>query len=108
MNIDGNWELHYDWNSTGNYGQAPITFNANHTFNSAPYTGEWVEDQGDIIFRFDVNNKTTYSGNWVDGAMVGASSTFAGLNGSWYALRNGPRKALEEHKPTHDMAGKKA
>jgi hypothetical protein len=88
MAIDGQWTLHYGWGCTGNYSQAPITFNNNGTFSNPPYTGKWVQSDGKILFQFDTA-KTTYGGNFAGNAMVGAMSTFAGLNGCWYAIRVG-------------------
>lgn len=106
MSVPGNWTLHFDWGCGGTYGTAPITFNANGTFSSAPYSGHWSSHDGQILFHFDGGGQATYGGAVVDSAMVGISTTFGGLNGCWYALKGGTTiKPLAELKPAHDHAG---
>ena len=41
MNIPGSWTLYFDWGCDGGVGNSKITFNANGTFASSPYTGKW-------------------------------------------------------------------
>lgn len=109
MSVVGTWTLHYDWGCTGNYSQVSMTFNNNGTFTLAPYSGKWVQTEGKIIWKFDQAPNTVYGGDLVDAAMLGISSTFAGLNGCWYALRTGVKTApFAESKPEHDVAGNKA
>jgi hypothetical protein len=108
MSGSGEWMLYYDWGCSGTYGNAPITFNSDGTFNSSPYTGKWYENEGKIIWRFDTAPNTAYSGDQVDLTMVGISSTFAGLNGCWYAR---PLAGLEKSSPVSkqgiDVSGKR-
>jgi hypothetical protein len=110
MSVPGTWTLHYDWGCTGNYSQVAITFAANGTF-SIPAEGnhgKWSSHDGQILWQYD-GLKTTYGGAVVDNAMVGISSTFAGLNGCWYATKaTATTKTLEEHKPKHNSAGGEA
>jgi hypothetical protein len=108
MSAVGNWTLHFSWGCTGSYSQSPITFNANGTFALAPYTGKWVQNEGKIIFKFDQAPNSVYGGDEVSNAMLGISSTFAGLNGCWYAIRTGSTSApMAEAKPEFDAAGQK-
>jgi hypothetical protein len=86
MSGSGEWMLFYDWGCSGSYGNSPITFSSDGTLSLPPYTGEWYESDGKIMWRFDVTQNTTYSGDQVGYVMTGISSTFAGLNGCWYAL----------------------
>jgi hypothetical protein len=95
MNVPGNWTLHYDWSCSGSYGSSPMTFNAAGTFSSPPYTGHWTQHDGQIIFRFEGGGNGVYGGTAIDNAMVGISTTFAGLSGCWYALRVGTSLAAE-------------
>ena len=95
MSGSGEWMLFYDWGCSGRYGNTPITFSSDGTFSSPPYTGKWYESEGKIMWRFDTAPNTAYSGDQVGLAMIGIISTFAGLNGCWYAL---PLAALRKSK----------
>src|SRR5215469_14572750 len=104
MGIEGQWTVHYDWGCGGSYVQVGTTFNNNGTFStpSQNLTGEWVQNNGMVLFRFD-----TYGGNLAGNAMVGTMSTFEGLNGCWYAIRVGSTTVpAEERKPEFDASGK--
>jgi hypothetical protein len=106
MSAVGSWTLHYSWGCTGSYGTSPMSFNANGTFTLAPYTGKWTENSGKVIWKFDAPINTAYGGDEMSNAMLGISSTFAGTNGCWYALRAGTSLAAET-KAEHDAAGVK-
>jgi hypothetical protein len=112
MAIVGEWTLHYDWGCSGNYTQVGLTFNNDGTFNiSGDLGGKWVQNDGMILFQFDQwdSIKTTYGGNFAGNSMVGTMSTFAGLNGCWYAIRVGSTTMLaKERKPEFDASGNKA
>jgi hypothetical protein len=109
MSVPGAWMLHYNWACDGRYGNNPITFNADGTFTSPPYTGKWSSHDDQIQFQFQVAGEspdTTYRGTVVDSAMVGRSTSFAGVKGCWYALKATlTTAALVERKLTHDHAG---
>jgi hypothetical protein len=107
MSAVGSWTLHFSWGCTGSYGTSPVTFNANGTFTLAPYTGKWIENSGEVMWKFDQSPNSVYSGNEMSNAMLGISSSFAGLNGCWYALRVGT-SAPAEAKSEFDAAGVKA
>ena len=108
MSVSGEWTLHFDWGCSGTYGQVPMTFNNDGTFNLAPYTGVWTENEGKIIWRFDTALNTVYGGDVVDAAMVGISSTFTGLTGCWYALQgSSTTMAFAERAAETDVAGNK-
>ena len=105
ISVPGNWTLHYDWACVGKYGTAAMTFNAGGTFSSPPYVGHWSQHDGQIVWRFDTGFETTYEGSAIDNAMVGISTTFAGTNGCWYALRVGTGGV--ETKGEFDASGNK-
>ncbi len=108
MPVVGKWELYYYWiGNPGPYGNTEMTVNSNGTWTSAQsYTGLWVEVDGTILWQFD-GSKVTYAGNIAGDAMVGAMSTFAGMNGYWYATKAGTAKLAKERKSEFDIAGNK-
>jgi hypothetical protein len=109
MVIGGQWTLHYDWGCSGIYVQVGITADNDGKFNipTQKLTGKWVQNDGMILFQFD-NNKVTYGGNFAGNAIVGMMSTFEGLNGCWYAIREGSTIAKAgECKPEFDASGYK-
>jgi hypothetical protein len=109
MSIVGNWTFHYSWGCNGIYTQDEVTFNANGTFaDSQGGKGNWSEDPGMMELQYTPPIRTTYAGNVQGSAMVGISSTFTGLQGCWYAIKEGVQtRSAEEKKATHDMAGNK-
>jgi len=89
MAITGNWTLFYDWNSDGSYSKTTMTVNAGGDFTDGEgHSGKWVQIAGMFIFTFN-NSETTYSGNWTSKSITGISTTFGGLNGSFYMLQAG-------------------
>jgi hypothetical protein len=87
MAVQGSWTLHYSWGFTGNYAQAPITFNSDGTFGGA-YTGKWRQLAGTLMLSFNggpANYGGTVNGNIGSGLM----STFSGLDGFWYLSEQG-------------------
>jgi len=105
----GGWTLFYDWNCTGSYVAVPMLLIGDGTVNVAETeTGEWVENDGKIMWRFDTG-PAVYSGDILGSAMVGISSTFQGLNGCWYAVvgGGGTAMALEAVKAEFDVKGNK-
>lgn len=107
MDIPGTWTLHYSWGCVGSYSQTDVIFNANGTFSSSPYTGKWVQTDGDLLFRFDQAPNTVYGGSGVGSAITGIMSTFQGSNGCWYAVKSGAGLAAVQ-KSALDVAGVKA
>ena len=70
---------------------------------------KWIQNDGMILFQYDTANKTTYGGNFTGNVMVGRMSTFAGLNGCWYAIKDGGTIMRDkEHKLEFDSSGTKA
>jgi serine protease AprX len=102
------WTWFYDWGCDGSYNQAVLTLNDDSTFaDSQGHTGKWVRVEGMIILQFDTV-KTTYAGNVAGSAMVGLMSTFGGLNGCWYAIKQTSTLVLAtEIKAELDVTGKK-
>jgi hypothetical protein len=87
MTLPGAWVLHYSWGSTPNYSQTNLTLNNDGTF-SGSLNGQWRLRDGTVMLSFD-SGPAKYGGT-VDGNVgSGAMSTFAGLNGSWYLVRQG-------------------
>lgn len=85
----GNWAWLYDWNSDGSYSRAKLTLNANGTWSSSEgYKGSYVVIDGGFILNFD-NSKVTYADEIKSKAVVGVSTTFSGLNGSFVLLQEG-------------------
>jgi hypothetical protein len=84
--MTGAWVLHFNW-GTGSYSQANITFNADGTF-AGPGNGKWRQRDGTLQLSFD-GGPAKYGGA-IDGNVgTGAMSTFAGLNGYWYLVKQG-------------------
>ena len=110
MPVPGNWTLSYDWNSTGTYTSTPMAIAANNTFAlpSQGLSGEWAQVAGILTFQFN-NSKTTYSGNLADKSVTGVSTTFSGLNGSFFMLEQGaPSLQVDEQAhPIADASGKR-
>jgi hypothetical protein len=112
--VSGAWVLHYSWGCTSSYSTAPITFNPGNpgTLTSGGgNSGKWWQQDGTIIWKYD-NGPANYGGNITGNDGSGVSSTYAGLNGCWYLLREGTvgltaSKAQETHAEgqTHDAAG---
>lgn len=104
----GGWTLYYDWNCTGSYASAPMLLIGDGTLNvNETETGEWVENDGKIMWRFDTG-PAVYSGDILGSAMVGISSTFHGLNGCWYAVvGGGMAMTFEASKAEFDVKGNK-
>ena len=104
MNMTGNWVLHYTWGNPDNYSQTNVTFNNNGTF-SGPGTGQWRQQDGTLMLSFD-SGPAKYGGT-VDGNVgSGAMSTFAGLNGCWYLVKQGTSGIKgEAAAPSHDALG---
>jgi hypothetical protein len=102
----GEWTLHFDWGCTRNYSQAPMTLVGDGTLSVLTNeTGEWVENDGKIMWRFDTG-PAMYSGDIIGPAMVGIMSTFQGLNGCWYATGGfSTTMAFDARKPEYDVAG---
>lgn len=104
MAIPGNWQIFFDWGCTGHYSSVGITFAPGGTWTSAPFNGQWVELNGEVIFNF-AGLATVYAGNVSGGAAVGISSTFSGSNGCWYMVKQDV-PAAKKAAPSHDLAGK--
>jgi len=107
MAIPGNWKLHYDWDSDGSYSTESITFNNDGTWSSSEgATGRWVHIEGMFIFNFDASTpRTIYAGLVASGSVTGNMTTFAGLNGSWYMLKEGASLKVKEGASTKKTAG---
>jgi hypothetical protein len=86
MSIAGQWTLNYSWGCGGTYQQVPITFNADGTFGTEPFSGQWALLSGNVHFVFEPTPSAVYSGNVAGGAMTGMMSNFQlGETGCWYA-----------------------
>jgi hypothetical protein len=105
MAVPGKWTLFYDWNTTGNYASTTMNLAANNTFTDGQgHSGTWIHGAGMLTFQFN-NLKTTYSGNLADRSVTGISTTFGGLNGSFYMLEEGAsRGVLQVAERSHAVA----
>lgn len=107
MSLPGNWTLYFDWNSTGTYGNTPMTIAANNTWtNGEGYKGTWSLVSGVLMFQFEErdfpSSQTTYAGIYADKSVTGSNSTFDGLSGSFYMLEAGAAGPLAAH--AHNVA----
>jgi hypothetical protein len=78
---------------------------ANNTFTDGQgHSGTWIHGAGMLTFQFN-NLKTTYSGNLADRSVTGISTTFGGLNGSFYMLEEAAsRGVLQVAERSHAVA----
>ena len=104
MSMNGGWVLHYSWGPTNSYSQVNITFNPDGSF-AGPGAGQWRQRDGTLMLSFNTG-PAKYGGN-VDGNIAsGAMSTFQGLNGCWYLIKQGTTGLHVEHgKATIDASG---
>jgi hypothetical protein len=105
MGVTGPWVLHYSWGCTSSYAQTDIDLNPNGSFGGA-FNGKWRLRDGTLMLSFDAG-PAKYGGT-IDGNVgSGAMSTFAGLNGCWYLVRQGTAGigAEEAAAPEYDAAG---
>lgn len=108
QNAVGTWNYYYDWSCNGGYGSTTITFNADGTFTSTPYTGKWYMVQGYIMWIY--SSGTTYSGTIIGGAMVGMMNANT-MTGCWYCSKQNyyaPRLASSQGEENIDVTGKRA
>jgi hypothetical protein len=107
MSIAGKWIFHFSWGCNGNYIQDEVVLNPDGTFvDGWGVTDNWVEAPGMMELQYSPPLRTNYSGNVQGSAMVGISTTFAGFQGCWYAIREDVRtSAKAERVLTHDLAG---
>ncbi len=109
MAITGNWTLFYDWNSDGSYSKTSMNVKVGGTWtNGEGASGLWVQIAGMFMFTFN-GSETTYAGNWASKSITGISTTFTGLNGSFYMLQSGVPTAFNEERvgSKNDASGKK-
>jgi hypothetical protein len=94
MAVPGKWTLFYDWNTTGNYASTTMNLATNNTFTDGEgSSGTWIQGAGMLTFQFN-QLKTTYSGNLADRSVTGISTTFGGLNGSFYMIEEAATKGV--------------
>jgi hypothetical protein len=87
--IPGNWTLLYDWNCDGSYGWTKMVVRSNQTWTiDEGYGGLWVREAGMLLFSFS-SSKTTYGGNFASKSITGINTTFQGLKGCFYMLKEG-------------------
>jgi hypothetical protein len=107
MSVPGTWNSYYDWTCSGNYAHDTVTFNANGTFtDSEGGSGNWSSHDGQMLLQYNNSLHTAYEGTIVDNAIVGISSTFAGLSGCWYAIKTtATSKPSAERTQKHSISG---
>ena len=106
MSATGAWVLHYSWGCTASYAQISVTLNGDGTFTGAE-SGRWRLRDGTLQLSFD-DGPAKYGGT-IDGNVAsGAMSTFDGLNGCWYLVRQGTvgvEPEADESEAIADAAG---
>jgi hypothetical protein len=102
MSFVGDWTLHFSWGNNTSFGQTPISLKSNGTF-TGPGTGAWRQQDGTVLLSFDTG-PAKYGGTVDANVASGAMSTFAGLAGIWYMLKQGVVGAVE-HSNRVDAAG---
>lgn len=104
MTMNGTWDLHFSWGPTSTYSHTSLSFNSDGTF-SGGSTGMWRQRDGTLMLTFNTG-PAKYGGN-VDGNIAsGAMSTFQGMDGCWYLIKQGTTGLqLEKGKPSFDPSG---
>ncbi|HEY3710705.1 MAG TPA: glycoside hydrolase family 43 C-terminal domain-containing protein [Amycolatopsis sp.] len=87
MTTVGDWTLHYSWGNASNFAQTPISLKSDGTL-SGPGAGSWRQQDGTLQLSFDTG-PAKYGGTVDANVASGAMSTFAGLTGSWFMLKQG-------------------
>ncbi len=104
MSMNGNWVLHFSWGPTNTYAQTNITFNSDGSF-TGPGTGQWRQQDGTLMLSFNTG-PAKYGGNVEGNIASGAMSTFQGMDGCWYLIKQGTTGLqFEQAKPTFDASG---
>ncbi|WP_370949910.1 hypothetical protein AB5J62_20540 [Amycolatopsis sp. cg5] len=106
MSAVGDWTLHYSWGNTNNFGQTPLSLKSNGTFTGS-LAGKWRQQDGTLLLSFDTG-PAKYGGTVDASVASGAMSTFGGLAGTWYMLKQGVVGATAEVVGSVDAAGNKA
>ncbi|WP_420208948.1 hypothetical protein [Candidatus Electronema sp. JC] len=107
MAVTGKWTLFYDWHCDGSYSSVTMDIKADGTWSDGHYNGLWVQVTGMFMFTFN-NSETTYSGNLASKSITGIMTTFSGLQGCFYMLREGVPVsfAVRQISEKADSAGK--
>jgi hypothetical protein len=107
--LAGRWTLYYSWGCTDSYEQAAVTFHREGTFDGDA-TGQWWRQDGTVLLSFN-DGPARYAGTLSGSVATGAQSTFSGLNGCWYMMRQGtgasgiPLSGFARSGGTYDAAG---
>ena len=106
--IVGTWKMNFSWGCSTSYSSIPsFVFNAGGTWSGGASSGKWVQNEGMLILNIN-GVATIYTGNIAGHAMSGTSTTFAGLNGCWYATRVGVAAAAASKGARANFAGSTA
>jgi hypothetical protein len=106
MNMNGTWVLHYSWGSTNSYAQTNLIFNADGTF-TGPESGKWRQLDGTLMLSFDTG-PAKYGGTMDGNVGSGAMSTFQGMDGCWYLMKQGTSGLqLERATPAYNPSGRR-
>jgi len=85
MSAVGEWTLHYSWGNSINFALTPVSLKSNGSF-TGPESGAWRQQDGTILLSFD-GGPAKYGGRVDANVASGAMTTFSGLTGSWYMLK---------------------
>jgi hypothetical protein len=104
MSVVGDWKLHYSWGSTTQYQNVNLNFKADGTIGGGA-AGKWRQTEGTVLLAFD-SGPAKYGGNIEGNVGSGSMSTFNGLDGTWYMVKQGVTGLRATAAgPTHDVTG---
>lgn len=104
MSAVGKWMLHYSWGPTDTYGQAQLDLQNDGSVSGAA-AGSWRQKDGTVLIAFKTG-PAKYGGTIDANVASGAMTTFNGLDGTWYMIKQGVvgLKAKSNDQP-HDVTG---
>jgi Zn-dependent metalloprotease len=103
--IAGKWALHFSWGCTNTYQQAVLTFGNDGSI-TGESTGRWWQQDGTLLLSFD-DGPAKYAGTLVGNVATGTQSTFGGMNGCWYLMKQDTTvaSAAAGSRESYDLAG---
>jgi hypothetical protein len=103
MSAIGEWTLHYSWGNSTNFALTPVSLKGDGSF-AGPEPGAWRQQDGTILLSFD-GGPAKYGGRVDANVASGAMTTFSGLAGSWYMLKQSGGSVVEATPSSPNAAG---
>jgi hypothetical protein len=103
MSAVGEWTLHYDWGNSQDFALTPVSLKSSGAF-TGPESGAWRQQDGTILLSFD-GGPAKYGGRVDANVASGAMTTFNGLAGSWYMLRQSGGSVAQATQSSPNAAG---